>query len=284
MSLLSHASFLLSLTFYIRVAYALFVGIKKTTFLAPTTLPETAYELIPTINIGDMLAAAILGLVSGVLGLIGFLFQALGKMLGKKCEAFLNSLGTKVSLPDRLMGTLFTPVVGGALLGLLAKACPLILGDGSQQMAFIFINAHAIGAGGLVATMFAKIVSLSIALGFGFIGGQIFPLLFSGTCLGAIAWLWVPQVNVVVAVTSCVVGVPCAILPAMLTFTTLVSLWIALGGSGTSPIFVSGIISYTTLCGFGIVQDLIVKASSGGAPSSGKLPVQQATEKQDTDV
>lgn len=246
------------------------------TFLEQFTLPAAAYEFLPTIEVVDMFYASILGIISGSVGLTGFLLLGVFKALGAKCNATLNSLGNKVGLPERFLGMLFTPVVGGTILGLLAKACPLTLGDGAHQLGFVITHGNDLGAGDLIATMFAKLAAVAVALGFGFVGGQIFPLIFAGACLGSVAALWVPEVPVLVAVTSCMVAVPCAFLPALLTLTTVVSMVL---------IFVASITSYTTVCGLGVVQDVMEKAA-GGTPASSdstKLPVPEYSKVLDVD-
>lgn len=43
----------------------------------------------------------------------------------------------------------------------------------------------------------------------------------------------------------------------------------ALGGAGTTPVFTASIVSYTTVCGLGPIQDLAEKAA-GGTPASEK--------------
>lgn len=237
--------------------YALFVGLEGLTFLEQVVLPATVYELLPEINIMHMLEALILGIICGVVGLIGFLVLAMCGALGKKVDTAFNRLGDKVGLPARYLGMLMTPIVGGTLVGLLAVAAPLTLGDGADQLAALVTLRNELGADDLLVTAVCKILAVSLVLGFGFVGGQIFPLLFAGACIGAVANLWVPSIPVAVAVPSCMVAVPCAFLPALLTLTTTVSLTFALGGAATTPVFLASIMSWTTVCGLGLVQDLL---------------------------
>jgi len=83
---------------------------------------------------------------------------------------------------DNLLGLLLSPAIGGVLVGLLAVASPLILSDGSNQIEALFILSKELGPGNLIATMSIKLFAVGISLGFGFIGGQLFPLVF-GTFL-----------------------------------------------------------------------------------------------------
>lgn len=88
--------------------------------------------------------------------------------------------------------------LGGFLLGLLAVAIPSTIGLGTTEMSVVTQQAATIGVLLLVVFALAKLVALSGALNFGFIGGPIFPLLFVGSCLGAainqifpkFPWVW----------------------------------------------------------------------------------------------
>lgn len=242
------------------VGYALFVGLEDKTFLEQVVLPQAAYDLLPEIKVVHMLDATILGIISGCLGLVGFLMLGIFGGIGTKVSALLDGLNSKFCLPDRFLGLLLTPVIGGIFVGLLCVAAPLCLSDGAEQIGSVVALGHDLGAGNLIVTMFCKLGTVSISLGFGFVGGQIFPLLFAGTCLGAIANIWVPEVPVLVAVPSCMVAVPCAFMPAIMTLTTIASMTLALGGAATTPVFLASIVSYTTVCGLGLVQDVVAKA------------------------
>jgi H+/Cl- antiporter ClcA len=46
----------------------------------------------------------------------------------------------------------------------------------------------------IVAAGFLKLVTTSVSLGFGFVGGQIFPLVFAGTCMGVVVNMLVERV------------------------------------------------------------------------------------------
>jgi len=244
-------------------AYALFTGLQERTILAATPVPFAAYDLLNSIEVQDLGYACVLGIISGLVGFIGFILIAIGAKLGNSAYIMMNVLGQELGLVykehDNLLGLLVPPVIGGALVGLLAVVSPLILSDGSEQAGAILTLADDLGPGNLIAAMFLKLFAVGLSLGFGFVGGQIFPLVFSGACLGAAAHLLVPAVPLLVAYPSCLVAVPCAFMPALFSFTTLASMSLALGGSGTAPIFVAVTASYTTVCGMGSVQKMLSK-------------------------
>eukprot|EP00966_Prymnesium_polylepis_P120723 2789621-Prymnesium_polylepis.1 len=55
-------------------------------------------------------------------------------------------------------------------------------------------------------------------------------------------------------VPCCCAAVPAAITPAPMSMVALISVVLSLGGEGTAPVGVACIMSYTTLCGMGVLQ------------------------------
>ena len=121
-------------------------------------------------------------------------------------------------------------------------------------------DGNLLTVGDLISISLIKILALGISLGFGFIGGQLFPLMFSGACLGAGLSLYIGNdiLPIPIAIACCLVSIPCAFTPLVFTLTCTISMMLALGSAATAPVFVSAFISYATVCGFGIVQRLIL--------------------------
>ena len=189
----------------------------------------------------------------GIIGLIGVILLGIFKQLGAKVRTGLNGIGEKCRLPPWFLGTLLTPAVGGTMVAYLAMAAPLILGDGNSQLGAIVKAAVLHNTSGatldvntVALTGLAKMAALGISLGFGFIGGQIFPLVFAGACAGAVATMVVPGLPLLVAMPCMMVGVPAAFVPSPFAFTMLVSLMLVLGPEATTPVFVSSFTSYVT--------------------------------------
>jgi H+/Cl- antiporter ClcA len=139
-------------------------------------------------------------------------------------------------------------------------AAPLNLGDGSEQLGVIITLGAELGKTTVIVSGLLKLVSVAIALGFGFIGGPVFPMIFAGACLGVAAHLIVPGLPFLVAVPSCLVAIACATLPGLFSMTVLSSMIFVLGGSATTPVFVACVMSYSTVSGMGLVQNLLMKA------------------------
>ena len=189
----------------------------------------------------------------GIIGLIGVILLGIFKQLGAKVRTGLNGIGEKCRLPPWFLGTLLTPAIGGTMVAYLAMAAPLILGDGNSQLGAIVKAAvlhntsdATLDVNTVALTGLAKMAALGISLGFGFIGGQIFPLVFAGACAGAVATMVVPGLPLLVAMPCMIVGVPAAFVPSPFAFTMLVSLMLVLGPEATTPVFVSSFTSYVT--------------------------------------
>jgi H+/Cl- antiporter ClcA len=242
-------------------AYGFFTGFENRTMLQQVILPETAYEVLPVIDPMDLLFGALLGIIAGIVGFLGFLSLALNGVVSDKISAKLNDLGDGMGLGSNILGILLTPVIGGILIGLISVAAPLTLADGSAQLNTIMFNGDTLGLGTVIVSGILKILAGGISLGFGMIGGPCFPLLFTGTCLGVASTLIAPGLNPIVAIPTCLAAVPCAFIPATLTFTLLSSMMFVLGGATTSPVFIGCIASYSTVCGMGIVQDVLMRAT-----------------------
>jgi H+/Cl- antiporter ClcA len=244
------------------VAYALYVSVKGVTLLAEVELPVAAYEVVGTFQLVWVAYAWFMGIVCGLVGFVGFLCLAIGTLLGKFVTKQLNKLGDRLPLPfDGFVGKLLTPAIGGALVGALAVAAPLVLGDGSLQIGSILTRSEELGVATLIGTGFIKFLAFGISLGFGFVGGPFFPIIFVGACTGSIVHLLVPDVPLVIAYSCCLVGVPCAILPGFFFMTSVAATTLVLGGPATTAVFFTVIVSYSTVCGMGIVQNLLLNAS-----------------------
>merc|ERR1719198_2291710 len=103
-----------------------------------------------------------------------------------------------------------------------------------------------------------KMLALGISLGFGFIGGQIFPIIFVGACAGAVANL-VSGVPIYVTVPCFMAGVPGAFCPIPFTLVGIIVLSLGLGNELTALVFTSVFCSFMTACGSGLLQRLVRK-------------------------
>jgi hypothetical protein len=154
--------------------------------------------------------------------------------------------------------TLIMPMVGGLLIGLIGVAFPLTFGDGSLQLRYVVGQGEEFGRDYLIATLFMKMIALGISLGFGFIGGQIFPIIFIGACAGSVATI-VSDVPIYVTVPCFMSAVPGAFCPIPFTLVGIVVLSLGLGNELTALVFTSTFCSFMTACGSGFLQRLVRK-------------------------
>ena len=149
-----------------------------------------------------------------------------------------------------------TPIVrgtvGGLLLGLLAVIFPVTIGLGTTQMPIVTQQAAEIGVVLLIVFALAKMVALSGALNFGFIGGPIFPLLFIGTTLGSAVHLIFPQIPLGLALGCMIVAVPAAIVPIPIAMAAIGIVIIGVPFIDALPVFLAALVSFAITHGLGL--------------------------------
>ncbi len=230
------------------VGFGLFYGLGGDTFSSLLgLLSPTAYDL-RLWHLG-------VGIVLGILAVpVGMLFPVMTK--------FISRLVAPLNGQPILRGTL-----GGLLLGLLALALPITIGLGTHEMVFVYQHASEIGVALLVVFALAKVLALSGALSFGFIGGPIFPLLFVGATVGSIFHLLFPQLPLGLTVGCMMVAVPAAIVPIPLALAVIGILIIGLSPTNALPVILASLIAHTTVQGLGLLGGEVRKqiAKEGGA-------------------
>jgi H+/Cl- antiporter ClcA len=164
---------------------------------------------------------------------------------------FLHKLLTRVVAPLNKQPIL-RGLLGGLLLGRLGKALPLTLFLGTDGLTTTTSQAAAIGAGLLLLFAFAKLLALSGALSFGFIGGPIFPLLFVGATLGSAINLVFPQIPFGLAVGCMMAAVPAAFVPIPLALAVIVALIVGLSTTNVVPVVLASLSSFTIAHGLGL--------------------------------
>ena len=88
--------------------------------------------------------------------------------------------------------TILRPVLGGIAFGLVGVALPLTLFTGTDQLTTVIRDGTALGAGLLIAVVFAKILVFALCEATGFIGGPFLVMLFIGGTAGTAAHVLIP--------------------------------------------------------------------------------------------
>jgi H+/Cl- antiporter ClcA len=167
-------------------------------------------------------------------------------------------IGLILPVMMKILGRLVAPlngkpivrgVLGGFLLGLLAFALPITIGLGTEGMVTVSQQAAEIGIALLFVFALAKMLALSGALAFGFIGGPIFPLLFVGTTVGSILYLLFPQLPLALAIGCMTVAVPAAIVPIPLTLAAIGIVIIGLSPTDALPVVLAALVSFSLVRG-----------------------------------
>jgi len=173
--------------------------------------------------------------LSVLLGILAVPFALLFVVMNKIFSRLLKPLKAKPILLSTL---------GGLLLGLLAVVLPTTIGLGTTEMSMITEQATEIGIILLIIFAVAKLLALSGALNFGFIGGPIFPLLFVGSSLGAAINQIFPQIPLGLAMGCMIVAVPAAIVPIPLALGAIVIIIIGLSAANALPVFVAALVAF----------------------------------------
>ena len=168
------------------VAFAVYFPIAGSTFVGIYTLPSFKYED------WQLLAAVPLGLVAGALALITVV--AIG-------------LVTKLTAP-LAKRTILRSTLGGIAFGLVGVALPLTLFTGTDQLTTVIHDGAALGAGLLIAVVFAKILVFALCEATGFIGGPFLVMLFIGGTAGIAAHVLIPGLPEGLAFTAMFAALP----------------------------------------------------------------------------
>lgn len=230
------------------VAFAVYFPIAGSTFLGIYTLPSFKYA-------DWQLAAAVpLGLASGALALITVV-----------------AIGLLAKLTAPLAGrTILRPALGGIAFGLVGVALPLTMFTGTSQLTTVIHDGAALGAGLVIAVVFAKILVFALCEATGFIGGPVLVMLFIGGTAGIAAHLLIPGLPEGLAFATMFAAVLGSLVAAPVSGIVLVALTTQIGTLQLAPVAVAVLTSYLAVSGSGA---LIALARKGRKPAR---PVSQA--------
>ena len=219
------------------VAFAVYFPIAGSTFVGLYELPSYKYED------WQLLAAVPLGLVAGALALITAV--AIGVM--KKLAAPLAKR------------TILRPALGGIAFGLVGVALPLTLFTGTDQLTTVIDDRVALGAGLLIAVVFAKILVFAVCEATGFIGGPFLVMLFIGGTAGTAAHLLIPGLPEGLAFTAMFAALPGALVAAPFSLILLAALTTQIGTLQIAPVAVAVLTAYLAVSGSGALMSLARK-------------------------
>jgi chloride channel protein, CIC family len=224
------------------VAFAVYFPIAGATFLGIYTLPSFKYE-------DWQLAAAVpLGLAAGALALI---------------TVVATGLLAKLTAPlaER---TILRSTLGGIAFGLVGVALPLTMFTGTSQLTTVIHDGAALGAGLVIAILFAKILVFALCEATGFIGGPILVMLFVGGTAGIAAHLLIPGLPEGLAFAAMFAAILGAIVEAPFSLIVLAAITIQIGALQLAPVAIAVITAYLAVTGSGALMAL---ARNGHKPA-----------------
>jgi H+/Cl- antiporter ClcA len=180
----------------------------------------------------QLLAAVGFGLLAAVVVLVLVLLIRVG-----------DTLFSRLKLPSIAKSTL-----GGAVFGLVGVALPLTMFTGSDQLKTVVAEqGTTLGLGILLALVIAKMITFSVSLGSGFVGGPIFPALFIGGTAGAALHVAIPGIPLGLAFTCMLAAVPGGLVSAPFALVLLTVFVTQVGALQSAPILITVITTYLTM-------------------------------------
>jgi H+/Cl- antiporter ClcA len=228
------------------ISFALYFAIAGSTFVGIFAVPSYKYED------WNLLAAIPLGLAAGALALITVV--AIGVM--RKLTA---------PLANR---TILCAAIGGVIFGLVGVALPLTLFTGTSQLPTVIKDGATLGAGLLIAVVFAKMLVFALCEATGFIGGPFLVLLFIGGTAGTAAHVLIPGLPEGLAFSAMFAAVPGALVAAPFSLILLAALTTQVGTVQTAPVAIAVLTAYLAVSGTGTLMALAERAHQPASRST----------------
>ena len=207
------------------IGYAIFFGVTGETMLGAFTVEGTY-----TFETEDLLVGVLLGI-----------FAAVTLLIHASVGLVVRRVAAHVKIPW------VTAAVGGGLIGLIAFALPLTADGGSNQLSYTAENFDTLGIGLLIAVLLGKMAAMNLSGAVGFLGGQVFPILFIGGTAGALVHAIFPDIPAPLAIAAMIAAVPGAVIQAPVSFILIGVGGVALGAAAIGPIGIAVITAYLAI-------------------------------------
>jgi H+/Cl- antiporter ClcA len=225
------------------VSFAVYFPIAGSTFVGIYELPSFKFED------WQLLAAIPLGLVAGALAVI---------------TAIAIGLLTRLTAP-LAQRTIVRSTLGGLAFGLVGVALPLTLFTGTDQLTTVIHDATTLGAGLLIAVVFAKILVFALCEATGFIGGPFLVMLFIGGTAGIATHVLIPGLPEGLAFTAMFAALPGALVAAPFSLILLAVITTQIGSLQIAPVAIAVLTAYLAVSGSGLVTALQRRQSKPAA-------------------
>jgi len=203
------------------VGFVLFYSIVGRTFLDSYELPPYEFAM------GDMVTAMGLGVLAAIVMVVFVMVMRV------------------VNWVSGLVANRYAfGIIGGAGVGLIAVAFPLTLGAGQSQLGTVIDDPAALGIGLLMGVIGAKMVAMALSLAVGFMGGNVFPMIFVGGTAGVVVNLIFPDIPAALAVASMLAAVPGSYIRAPISMTFIAVIGVGLEPEGVAPVIIAVVTAY----------------------------------------
>lgn len=174
--------------------------------------------------------------------------------LGAVAAAIMIALVVAATLVRRALDRLPPhPVLlaagGGLAFGIAGVVLPLTLMSGKDQLADAIDQVATLSAGLLLAVLLVKIVTFSISMATGFIGGPVMPSLFLGGIAGLAVHVLIPDLPLALTLSTMLVAVPGAVVKAPFTMMALAAITVSVGPITVAPAGIAVITAYLLTSG-----------------------------------
>jgi H+/Cl- antiporter ClcA len=163
--------------------------------------------------------------------------------------------------------TILRPALGGIAFGLVGVALPLTMFTGTSQLTTVIHDGAALGAGLVIAVVFAKILVFALCEATGFIGGPVLVMLFIGGTAGIAAHLLIPGLPEGLAFATMFAAVLGSLVAAPVSVIVLVALTTQIGTLQLAPVAIAVLTSYLAVSGSGALMALARKARKPARPA-----------------
>jgi H+/Cl- antiporter ClcA len=228
------------------IAFAIYYAIAGDTFVGVFKVPTYTYKD------WHLLAAIPLGLAAAALGLITIIVVGVVKKLTAR-------------LTER---AILCATIGGVIFGLVAVALPLTLFTGTGELPKVIDDGAILGAGVLIAVVFAKMLVFAVCESTGFLGGPFLVMLFIGGTAGTAAHVLIPGLPEGLAFTTMFAALPGALVGAPFSLILLAALTTQVDSLEIAPIAIAVVTAYLAVSGSGLLRELANRASKPATPAT----------------
>ncbi|MGH1550745.1 chloride channel protein [Leifsonia poae] len=204
------------------ISFGIYFGVAGSIFVGAYDVPSYTYQdwyLLAGIGMGVL--AAIISVVFG--------------LVVRGCMGLFGRLRIPMIVKS---------VIGGVIFGTIGVLLPLTMFTGTDQLDVILKDGSSLGLGLVALLMVAKMVTMGVGLGTGFVGGPILPALFIGGSAGVALHLAIPAIPLGLAFAGMLASVVGGFVSAPFAMVLFVALTTQLGALNTAPVLLAVITAF----------------------------------------